>query len=106
MGSRSSEIDRLRRTVWLQNDLLQALSADDPVHALVTRLAKLARGAAALYQSSGRVIASTGQGPLRLIWEEITARELGPQRFSVGRWAVATRPFVLRGSGFRLAVAS
>jgi PucR family transcriptional regulator, purine catabolism regulatory protein len=105
-GSRSSEIDRLRRTVWLQNDLLQALSADDPVQALVTRLATLARGAAVLYQSSGRVIASTGQGPPRLIWEEITARELAPQRFSVGRWAVATRPFVLRGSGFRLAVAS
>ncbi|WP_051580936.1 PucR family transcriptional regulator [Pseudonocardia acaciae] len=102
----SSEIDRLRRTVWLQNDLLQALAAEDPVKALVNRLATLARGAAVLYQSSGRVIASTGQGPLRLIWEEITARELAPQRFAVGRWAVATRPFLLRGSGFRLAVAS
>ncbi|MFC5993149.1 PucR family transcriptional regulator [Pseudonocardia hispaniensis] len=105
-GTLSSEIYLLRRTVWLQNDLLKALSATDPATALVTRLATLSKGAAVLYETSGRIIASTGHGPLRLIWEEIAAREAAPQRFSVGRWAVASRPFLLRGAGFRLAIAS
>ncbi|WP_372452631.1 PucR family transcriptional regulator [Pseudonocardia nigra] len=101
-----AEIRLLRRTVWLQNDLLQALASDDPVHALVARLAALSKGSAALYETSGRIVTSTGQGPLRLIREEITAREVAPQQFTVGRWAVATRPLLLRGAGYRLAVAS
>ncbi|TQM13742.1 PucR family transcriptional regulator [Pseudonocardia kunmingensis] len=101
-----AEIRLLRRTVWLQNDLLQALAADDPVHALVARLAALSKGSAVLYEASGRIVASTGQGPLRLIWEEIGAREVAPQQFAVGRWAVVTRPLLLRGAGYRLAIAS
>lgn len=105
-GALASETYLLKRTAWLQNDLLQALSADDPVGTLVTRLATLMKGSAVLYESTGHVVASTGQGPLRLIWEEIAARANAPHHFSVGRWTVATRPFVLRGAGYRLAVAS
>ncbi|GAA5157827.1 hypothetical protein GCM10023321_36660 [Pseudonocardia eucalypti] len=101
----ADEVERLRRTVWLQNDLLAALAAENPVSALVGRLAALSKGSAVLYDTTGRVIAATGQGPLRLIWDELSARDSGPQRFSVGRWAVVTRRFLLRGSGFRLAVA-
>jgi hypothetical protein len=105
-GSLSAETYLLKRTVWLQNDLLQALSADEPVNTLVVRLGTLCRGTAVLYESTGRVVASTGHGPLRLIWEEVSAREAVPQHFSIGQWTVSTRPFLLRGSGFRIAVAS
>lgn len=105
-GALSAETYLLKRAVWLQNDLLHALSAADPVSALVVRLGTLCKGAAVLYEGAGRIVASTGHGPLRLVWEEISAREPGPQRFVVGQWMVATRPFRLRGSGFQLAVAS
>ncbi|MEV6233453.1 PucR family transcriptional regulator [Saccharopolyspora shandongensis] len=105
-GVLSTETYLLQRTVWLQNELLHALSASDPVNALVIRLGTLSRGAAVLYEGTGHIVASTGHGPLRLIWEEIAAREPEPQRFAVGQWEVATRPFALRGSLFRLAIAS
>ncbi|TDD50762.1 PucR family transcriptional regulator [Saccharopolyspora elongata] len=105
-GSLSAETYLLKRTVWLQTDLLHALSASDPVSALVIRLGALCKGAAVLYEGAGRIVASTGHGPLRLMWEEIGAQGPGPQRFEVGQWVVATRPFRVRGSGFQLAVAS
>nr|WP_246331017.1 PucR family transcriptional regulator [Saccharopolyspora hordei] len=105
-GALSMETYLLKRTVWLQNDLLHALSASDPVSALVVRLGALCKGAAVLYEGEGRVVASTGHGPLRLVWEEISARPHGAQRFTVGQWTVATRPFLLRGTRFQLAVAS
>lgn len=105
-GVLSTETYLLKRTVWLQNDLLHALSADEPVKALVVRLGILCRGTAVLYEATGPIVASTGHGPLRLIWEEITSRAPAPHHFSVGQWMVATRPFLLRGSDYRLAVAS
>jgi purine catabolism regulator len=117
----ATEADLLRRTVWLQNDLLKALAADDPVGSLVIRLGTLSRGTAVLYEATGRVVASVGRGPLRLIWEELTARHAeplgevrppdplpvtGPHRFRVGRWAAASRPLLVRGAAFHLAIAS
>jgi hypothetical protein len=102
----SSDTYLLKRALWLQNDLLRSLSAPDPLHALITRLGALSKGTAVLYEASGRIVASTGEGPLRLIRQEMAAREDGPQRFSIGRWEVATRPFLLRGSRFMLAIAS
>jgi purine catabolism regulator len=102
----SSDTYLLKRALWLQNDLLRSLSAPDPLKALVTRLGALSKGTAVLYEASGRIVASTGEGPLRLVWQEAMARGEGSQRFSVGRWEVATRPFLLRGSGFLLAIAS
>lgn len=105
-GVLAAETYLLKRTVWLQNDLLHALSAANPVNALVVRLGALCKGTAVLYERSGRIVASAGHGPLRLIWEEVTARESAPQRFSVGQWSVAARPFLLRGSSFVLAIAA
>ncbi|MER7011994.1 helix-turn-helix domain-containing protein [Saccharopolyspora sp. NPDC000359] len=105
-GALSMETYLLKRTVWLQNDLLHALAASDPVSALVVRLGTLCKGAAVLYEGEGRIVASTGHGPLRLVWEEISARQREAQRFTVGQWVVATRPFLLRGTRFQLAVAS
>jgi hypothetical protein len=102
----ATEADLLKRTVWLQNDLLKALAADDPVGSLVIRLGTLSRGTAVLYEAGGRVVASVGRGPLHLIWEELTAREPGPHRFSVGRWAAASRPLSVRGAAFHLTIAS
>ncbi|MCW4354266.1 PucR family transcriptional regulator ligand-binding domain-containing protein [Hoyosella sp. YIM 151337] len=105
-GVLAAETYLLKRTVWLQNDLLQSLSAADPVSSLVARLGALCRGTAVLYEGSGRIAASTGHGPLLLMWEEIAARDTSPQRFSVGQWAVTTRPLFLRGTSFWLAIAS
>lgn len=105
-GVLGAEVYLLKRTVWLQNDLLQSLSAADPVGSLVARLGALCRGTAVLYEGVGRIAASTGHGPLLLIWEEIAARDAAPQRFTVGQWAVTTRPFFLRGTRFSLAIAS
>jgi purine catabolism regulator len=105
-GVLAAETYLLRRTVWLQNDLLHALTADDPVATLVGRLAANCRGAAALYEASGRIVASTGNGPFRLIRDELDARESASHHFSVGRWSVTCRPFVISGAAYRLAVAS
>ncbi|WP_433274405.1 PucR family transcriptional regulator [Pseudonocardia xinjiangensis] len=106
-GALAAETYLLRRTVWLQNDLLRALTSDDPVATLVGRLAAMCRGAAALYAASGRIVASTGNGPFRLIRDEIDAREpAGRHHFSVGRWSVTCRPFAVGGAAYRLAVAS
>lgn len=102
----SSETYALKRTLRLHNDLLQTLSADDPVNAMITRLAALCKGTAVLYGKAGDVIAATGGGPLRLIWEEINAREDAPQIFNIGRWAIATRPFMLGAARFQIAIAS
>lgn len=102
----SSDAYLLKRQLWLQNDLLQALSEDAPIAALVARLGHLMKGSAVLYEESGRVVAATGAGPARLVWDEIVSRPSGRQRFTVGRWQVATRPIVLRGTGYWIAVAS
>lgn len=102
----SADAYQLKRQLWLQNDLLAALSEAQPVTALVTRLGQLIRGTAVLFEESGRIVAATGEGPARLIWSEIGTRPSGTQRFTVGRWRVAARPVVLGGTGYWVAVAS
>lgn len=102
----SSETYALKRILRLHNELLQTLSATDPVNAMITRLGSLCKGTAVLYGKSGEVVAATGEGPLRLIWEKISAREDSPQIFNIGRWAIATRPFVLEAAQFQIAIAS
>ncbi len=96
----------LRRMLWLQNDLLQALADAQPVPSLTARLASLVKGTAVFYEESGRPVASVGGGPTRLIWTEIQSRPSGRQAFGVGRFHVLTRPFVVRGVGYWLALAT
>lgn len=103
---RSRDAYRLQRTLWLQNDLLEALAHDRPVGAIVTRLGALVGGSATVFEESGRIVASTGAGPARLIWAELRARGLSPSRFAVGRWHVATRTVSVRGVTYAVALSS
>lgn len=96
----------LRRTLWFQNELLEALADDEPVTAVVARLGSVIRGSAVLYEETGRIVASTGEAPSRLIWSEIRAHGVGRQSFTIGRWFVATRPVVVRGTAYWLALSS
>ncbi|MFF9321300.1 PucR family transcriptional regulator [Streptomyces sp. NPDC014735] len=98
----------LRQRLRIQEDLLEALSADQPIKALVHRIGALTHGSAILYEESGRVVESTGQGPTMLIWSAVRAGSShgGRHGFTVGRWHVAARPVALRGVGYWIAIAS
>ncbi|MGI5459198.1 PucR family transcriptional regulator [Streptomyces sp. CA-249302] len=104
----SSDAHTLRQRLRIQEDLLDALAADQPVKALVHRIGALTHGAAILYEESGRVVESTGQGPTVLIWSAVRAGSSGGGRqgFTVGRWHVTARPVALRGVGYWIAIAS
>jgi purine catabolism regulator len=102
----ASETYLVKRALWLQTDLLQTLSSEQPLNTLISRIGQLIKGVAIVYDEAGVVVASTGSGPARLIWGEIRAREPRRQRFSVGRWHVATRPTVLGGLGYWIALGS
>lgn len=96
-----------KRALWLSNDLLQSISAENPVHALIVRLAMACRGTAVLYEDSGRIVESSGDGPTHLIWKELrTGSNTSSEPLVIGQWGVMARPLVLRGDGFTLAVAS
>ena len=95
-----------RRALWLSNDLLQSISAENPVHALIGRLAMACRGTAVLYEDSGRIVESSGDGPTHLIWKELRNGSNTSEPLVIGQWGVMARPLVLRGDGFTLAVAS
>ncbi|XAS73295.1 helix-turn-helix domain-containing protein [Micrococcaceae bacterium Sec5.1] len=95
-----------KRALWLSNDLLQSISAENPVHALIVRLAMACRGAAVLYEDSGRIVESSGDGPTHLIWKELRNGTNASEVFVIGQWGVMSRPLVLRGDGFVVAVAS
>lgn len=100
------EVYRLRRQLWFQSELLAALADDQPVQSLMVRLGQLVRGTAALYDESGHVAASVGEGPIRLIAHELVPRAREVQRFGVGRYHVLAGPVVMRGSGYWVALAS
>ncbi len=102
----SVEIYQTKRALWIQTDLLDALSAEQPLTSLITRLGQLTRGVAVVYDETGATVAVTGAGPVRLIWAEIRAREPRRQHFTVGRWNLATRPIVMGGMGYWIAIGS
>ena len=93
----------LRRTVWLQDDLLAALVSTEPTDALMERLASLARGSAALFDVAGRTVASNGSAPFRLIADELAR---GGRTFTVGRWEVRHRALRIGPSDYHLVIAS
>ena len=95
-----------KRALWLSNDLLQSISAEDPVKALIGRLARACRGTAVLYQESGQIVESSGDGPTRLIWNELHNRKNAADPIVIGQWEVMARQLVLQGNGHTLAVAS
>lgn len=102
----SPDVYLQKRALWLSNDLLQSISAEDPVKALIVRLAAACRGSAVLYEDSGRIVESSGDGPTHLIWKELRNRTNESDPIVIGQWGVMARALVLRGDGFTLAVAS
>lgn len=81
-----------RRTVHIQDYLLESLAEHDPLSALVYRLAELLRGSVVLYDQSGNVMASSGVGPTQTIRNEIAGRPVDRRSFAVGRWHVLADP--------------
>lgn len=102
-GVLAGESYLLRRTVWLQDDLLGALVSTDPTGTLMVRLGALARGAAALFDASGRTVSATGAAPFRLIADELAH---AGSAFTVGRWEVRRRPLRIGPSDYDLVIAS
>ena len=104
-GVLASETYLLRRTVWLQDDLLGAMVSTDPVDTLMARSAALARGAAALFDAQGRTVAATGAAPFRLIADEVLAAT-DDRPIAVGRWHLVHRALRIGPADYRLVIAS
>lgn len=96
----------LKRMLWLTNDLLDSISSDDPIKSLITRLGTACRGTAVLYEDSGIIVESTGEGPTNLIFSAINSGSSRYDRIAIGRWEVMYRSMVLRGRGYHLAIAT
>lgn len=96
----------LKRVLWLTNDLLDSISSDNPTKSLIGRLGTACRGTAVLYEDSGVIVESTGEGPTNLIFSAIEGSSFHIERVSIGRWEVMYRSMVLRGRGYHLAVAT
>lgn len=102
----AAENERLRRTVDVTNALLAAVSSPDPVQALVARMATICRGSAIVYDFEGNIVASTGEAPVQLIWNEVTATNRVELSLEIGRWEVHTRRVALRAGVHVIAIAS
>lgn len=96
----------LKRMLWLTNDLLESISSDAPIKSLIARLGTACRGTAVLYEDSGTIVESTGEGPTNLIFSAIGSGSSPLDRISIGRWEVMYRSMVLRGRGYHLAIAT
>ncbi|WAM11737.1 PucR family transcriptional regulator [Rhodococcus sp. JS3073] len=95
----------LRRTLQMQNHLLEAMASPAPEADLVARLAGLLRSSVVLYSEVGDVVASAGEAPLHLIRAQLRGRT-GRLRFRVGRWAVSAYSIAPGGQNYWFAVAS
>jgi len=103
-GAESAE--RLQITLDITNNLLAAISSSDPVRNLASRIGVLCRGTAVIYDFEGGVIASTGEAPTQLIWDEVSTKNHRDFSFEVGRWNVRARRVALRQGIHVLAIAS
>lgn len=104
-GVLAGETYLLRRTVWLQDDLLSAMVSTDPVGTLMARSGALARGAAALFDAHGRIVAATGAAPFRLIADQVLAGT-DEHPLAVGRWQLVHRALRIGPADYHLVIAS
>ncbi|MCR3721926.1 MULTISPECIES: PucR family transcriptional regulator [Prauserella salsuginis group] len=88
----TKDVYLLRRTISIQDYLLESLAEQDAPAALVHRLAELLRGTVVLYDQSGTVVASSGVGPTQIIRAEIAGNPTQRRRFTIGRWHVVADP--------------
>lgn len=101
-----SETERLAASLDITNALLSAISTTDPLPALVSRISALCHGTAIVYDFEGSVVASTGEAPIQLIWNEIAQTNRRELDVPIGRWRVLTRRVSLRDSVHVIALAS
>lgn len=95
----------LRRTLQMQDQLLDALAASEPEQELVARLASMLRSSVVLYNEFGDVVASSGRAPSHLVRAQLRGRS-GHLRFRVGKWSVAAESIEPGGEKHWLVVAS
>ncbi|MDJ1372078.1 PucR family transcriptional regulator [Gulosibacter molinativorax] len=102
----SAEFERLRSALDITHSLISAISSTDPLPALASRLSVLCQGSATIYSSEGAIVASSGEAPTHLIWQEVTNTNLNDLEFEVGRWHVLTRRVSLQDSVHVIAISS
>ncbi|MCA4134819.1 helix-turn-helix domain-containing protein [Arthrobacter sp. M4] len=83
---------RFNRMLTMQQSLVAALGPNQPVTALLSRLAKVCGGGAGMLRASGEVEASEGVLPFRLLLEEIADSRFPEIEVNVSGWnALAIR---------------
>lgn len=95
---------QLTLTLEITNVLLNAVSMEEPVKALVGRVATLCHGAAVVYDAEGVIVESAGEAPTQLIWNEVSASHLTDQEFTIGRWQMRARTVALHDGVHVLAI--
>lgn len=102
----AEKVRLLKRELDVSAALLHAVSTDDPVASLTSELSQLCRGTAVVYDADGIIVASAGEAPTQLIWNEISNTNVPNLEFSLGRWEVRTRTVGLHDGVHILAIAS
>ncbi len=105
-GSVEARLEQAQTQLDITNNLLGAVSSLDPVRTLANRMGVLCRGTAIIYDFEGNVIASTGEAPAQLIWNEVSSTNQQDLALEIGRWHVRTRRVALRDGIHVLAIAS
>lgn len=99
-------VAHLQSKLDITNTLLGAISSVDPVRTLAARMGVLCRGTVIIYDFEGNVIASTGEAPAQLIWNDVSATNKQELSLEIGRWYVRTRRVALREGIHVIAIAS
>lgn len=102
----AQQLKRMETALEITNTLLEAVSTPDPVPALASRMSTICHGTAAIYDFEGNIIANSGEAPLNLIWNEISATHQSELTLEIGRWSVRTRRVSLRERIHVIALAS
>lgn len=98
----------LQQRLHITNQLLEALASHKPLTSLAQRMSSLCGGAAFMYRSDARLIASAGTAPSRLIWQEVHKAGTRDRtvRAEIGRWHMIARRVSLHGGMHIIALAS
>jgi len=102
----AEKMRRLQRELDISAMLLNAVSTDEPLATLTSQLSHLCRGTAVVYDADGLIIASAGEAPTQLIWNEVSSTNVPNLEFNLGRWWVRTRTVGLHDGVHILAIAS
>ncbi|MFJ4029936.1 helix-turn-helix domain-containing protein [Paenarthrobacter sp. NPDC089989] len=88
----SPDAVRFNKMVTMQQSLVAALGPREPLPALLTRLAKICGGGAAMVAASGEVLASQGVLPVRLLLEQVAGSAFPETEVNSSGWnALAVR---------------